>query len=260
MKTALVTGASSGIGYELAICHAKQGGDLVVTARSVHQLNMLKSTVESKYGVKCAVIPSDLTVENAAKKLMDEIDEHNIEIDYLINNAGVGMNGSFEDGDIAAMQQMVQLNITALMDLCYYFVREKRKKNAAAKILNVASTAAFQGIPYVSVYAATKAFVLSFSEGLAGELKKTDITVTALCPGPTKSNFGMNANVDEKMANFPLLPSAEKVAKYGYSQMLKGELTAIHGAANKVGVLSTKLSRSAVGNIAGGIFKLSQKQ
>ena len=169
------------------------------------------------------------------------------------------MTGEFVDNDIAGLQQMVQLNITALMDLCYYFVKDKRTTNKPARVLNVASTAAFQGIPYVSVYAATKAFVLSFSEGLAGELKKTDITVTALCPGPTKSNFGLNANIDEKMANFPLLPTAEKVAKYGYEQMLKGEVTAVHGVANKIGVLSTKVSRSAVGSIAGGIFKLSKK-
>jgi short-subunit dehydrogenase len=259
MKTALVTGASSGIGYELAICHAKAGGDLIVAARSVHQLNMLKSTVESKYGVKCEVIPTDLTEENAGKKLLDEIDARKLSVDYLINNAGVGMTGEFIESDIAGLQQMVQLNITALMDLCYYFVHEKRKANKPAKVLNVASTAAFQGIPYVAVYAATKAFVLSFSEGLAGELKKTDITVTALCPGPTKSNFGLNANIDEKMANFPLFPTASKVAKYGYEQMLKGEVTAVHGVANKIGVLSTKVSRGAVGAIAGGVFKLSKK-
>lgn len=259
MNTALITGASSGIGYELAICHAKAGGDLIVVARSVHQLKMLKSTVESKYAVKCEVIPMDLTEENAGKKLLDEIDARKLTVNYLINNAGVGMTGDFVECDIAGLQQMVQLNITALMDLCYYFVQEKRKSNQPAKVLNVASTAAFQGIPYVSVYAATKAFVLSFSEGLAGELKKTNITVTALCPGPTKSNFGMNANVNEKVANFPLLPSAAKVAKYGYEQMLKGEVTAVHGIANKIGVLSTKVSRNAVGAIAGGIFKLSKK-
>lgn len=259
MKTALITGASSGIGYELAICHAKAGGNLIVAARSVHQLNMLKSTVESKYGVKCDVIPTDLTEENAGKKLLDEIDARKLTVDYLINNAGVGMTGEFVENDIASLQQMVQLNITALMDLSYYFIKEKRTANKSAKIMNVASTAAFQGIPYVTVYAATKAFVLSFSEGLAGELKKTDITVTALCPGPTKSNFGFNADIDEKMANFPLLPTAEKVAKYGYEQMLKGEVTAVHGLANKAGVLSTKVSRSAVGSIAGSIFKLSKK-
>ena len=259
MKTALVTGASSGIGYEMAIYHAKKGGDLIVAARSEHQLNMLKNLVESKYGVKCEVIPTDLTEENAGKKLMDEIHARKLNVDYLINNAGIGLTESFVDSDIAALQQMVQLNITALMDLCYYFVKEKRTGNKPAKILNVASTAGFQGIPYISVYAATKAFVLSFSEGLAGELKQTDISVTALCPGPTKSNFGMNANINQNMSNFPLLPSAEKVAKFGYDQMIKGEVTAVHGWMNKIGVLSTKVSRNAVGNIAGGIFKLSKK-
>jgi short-subunit dehydrogenase len=259
MKTALVTGASSGIGYELAICHAKNGGDLIIAARSEHQLNMLKNTVVSQYGVKCEVIPMDLTEENAGKKLMDEIHSKGLSIDYLINNAGVGMTGEFTEIEISTLQQMVQLNITALMDLCYYFVKDKKESNQPGKILNVASTAAFQGIPYISVYAATKAFVLSFSEGLAGELKNSEITVTALCPGPTKSNFGLNSNVDAKMANFPLLPSANKVAKYGYEQMLKGEVTAIHGAANKIGVLSTKVSRNAVGAIAGKIFKMSKK-
>jgi len=212
MKTALITGASSGIGLEMAKYHASLGGDLVIVARSEQKLEELKAKLEKEYGIAVAVIAMDLTGEHSAKELMDEIYERDINVDYLINNAGIGECGAFADVELGLLQQLIQLNITTLTNLTHYFVKEKLAKKQEAKILNVASTAAFQGVPYMGVYAASKAYVLSFTEALAVELKDKGITVTALCPGPTKSNFGNAANLDSKLANFPLLPSARTMS------------------------------------------------
>lgn len=260
MSTALITGASSGIGYELAIYHASTGGDLIVVARSESKLEALKTLVTTKFNVNCHVIPMDLTTDNAGKILFDEIAHQKLEVDYLINNAGIGFTQKLVDADISTWQQMIQLNITALTDLCYYFVKNKTSSKSAGKILNVASTAAFQGIPYLSVYSATKAYVLTFSEALSEELKGTDITVTALCPGPTRSNFGSSANLDERLSNSRMLPSASSVAKYGYEKMLDGETTVIHGLGNKIGVVATQVAgRKMVGKVAGQLFKMVKK-
>ncbi len=260
MSTALITGASSGIGYELAIYHAAAGGDLIVVARSENKLEALKTLVTSKFDVNCEVIPMDLTIENAGKILMDEILNRKLDVDYLINNAGVGFAQEFMKEDITTWQQMIQLNVSALTDLCYYFVKHKQQSKEHGKILNVASTAAFQGIPFMSVYSATKSYVLTFSEALAQELKNSNITVTALCPGPTRSNFGATAGLDERLSNSRVLPSASSVAKYGYEKMLDGETTVIHGLGNKIGAAATKVAgRKAIGKVAGQLFKIVKR-
>lgn len=260
MNTALITGASSGIGYEMALYHASTGGNLIVVARSENKLEALKKLVVSEYNVKCHVIPMDLTAENAGKTLVDEIASQKLEIDYLINNAGIGFTEKFDQEDITTWQQMIQLNISALTDLCYYFVKDKKESGEHGKILNVASTAAFQGIPLMSVYSASKAYVLTFSEALAEELKSTKITVTALCPGPTRSNFGSAANIDERLSNSRILPTASAVAKFGYEKMLDGETTAIHGFGNRIGAAATHVAgRRTIGKIAGQIFKIVKK-
>ncbi|CAG5077959.1 SDR family NAD(P)-dependent oxidoreductase [Parvicella tangerina] len=260
MSTALITGASSGIGYELAIYHASTGGDLVVVARSESKLEALKTLVTTKFHVNCHVIPMDLTTENAGKIVMDEVHTHQLQIDYLINNAGVGFTQKFIEEDITTWQQMIQLNINAVTDLCYYFAKDLRANHRTGKILNVASTAAFQGIPFLSVYSATKAYVLTFSEALAEELKSSGITVTALCPGPTRSNFGASANLDERISNSRMLPTASSVAKFGYEKMLAGEVTAVHGLGNKIGVAATQFAgRKTAGKVAGQLFKMVKK-
>lgn len=260
MSTALITGASSGIGYELAIYHASTGGDIIIVARSVSKLEALKTLVTTKYNINCHVLPLDLTTENAGKILMDEIDSKGLTVDYLINNAGVGFTQDFICEDITTWQQMIQLNINALTDLCYYFVKQKTESQEHGRILNVASTAAFQGIPFMSVYSATKSYVLTFSEALAEELKNTKITVTALCPGPTRSNFGATAGLDERIANSRMLPSAESVAKFGYEKMLDGETTVVHGLGNKLGVAATQVAgRRTASKVAGQLFKMVKR-
>lgn len=260
MSTALITGASTGIGYELALYHASKGGDLVIIARSGYKLEALKAKIEQEFKTKCHVISMDLTGENAAKNLLDEISSKNIKLDILINNAGVGFTQEFTSASIGTWQQMIQLNINSLTELCYYFSQQLINEKRSGKILNVASTAAFQGIPYMAVYSATKSYVLSFTEALSDELKKDNISVTALCPGPTRSNFGASANLDERMSNSKLLPTAESVAKFGYDKMLKGDAVAIHGAGNKLGTIATQvIGRRAVGKVAGEIFKRIKK-
>lgn len=260
MATALITGASSGIGYEMAILHASKGGDLIVVARSKQKLEALKLLVEKDHGIKCHVIDMDLTTPGAAKILMDEIETKKLTIDYLINNAGVGFTQKFAEKEIGTWQQMIQLNVNAVTELCYYFVHYIQRNKKAGKILNVASTAAFQGIPYLSIYSATKSFVLSFSEALSEELKSENISVTVLCPGPTRSNFGASANLDERMSNSRLLPSATSVAEFGYEKMLSGETVAIHGWGNKLGTIATQVvGRKTVGKVAGQLFKRIRK-
>jgi short-subunit dehydrogenase len=260
MSTALITGASSGIGYELAIYHASCGGNLIIVARSENKLNALKNLVTSEFQVDCHVIAMDLTTENAGKILMDEIQSQQLEVDYLINNAGVGFTQDFVKEDITTWQQMIQLNITALTDLCYYFVQQKLESGEHGKILNVASTAAFQGIPYMSVYSATKAYVLTFTEALAEEIKNTKLTVTALCPGPTRSNFGSTAGLDERISNARVLPSASSVAKFGYEKMLDGEVTVIHGLGNRIGAAAAQFAgRRTASKVAGQLFKMVKK-
>jgi short-subunit dehydrogenase len=261
MKTALVTGASSGIGYELSKIHVQNGGDLVIVARSVNKLNEIKADFEERFDVKVSVIAKDLSGEYAAKEIWDELSEIGVSVDYLINNAGVGDTNAFIDADLPTLQLMIQLNVTSLINLCYYFLQEKKEKKKPGKILNVASTAGFQGVPFMAVYAATKSFVVSFTEALAEESKDANVTVTALCPGPTKTNFGEASNIKGSFANFALLPTASAVAKYGYSKMIEGDVVVVHGIANKLGVAATKLaSRQIISKVGGQIFKRAIKK
>lgn len=256
MKTALITGASSGIGKELAIIHAAKGGDLVVVARRKEHLENLKTSLEKEHNINVTVVVQDLAEPDAARTVFDKVNDKGIQVDYLINNAGFGCNDLFKDADIARTRRMMQLNMTALTDFCDLYVKQWVDKGKEGKILNVASTAAFQAVPYFTVYAATKAYVLSLSEGLALELKNDGITVTALCPGPTRTEFSGNANMDQNLAQHKLLPSGKDVAEYGYRKMLRGQTVAVHGVLNRAGANSGKLlPRKAVAGIAGRVMK-----
>jgi len=224
-KTALITGASSGIGKELAIIHASKGGDLVLVARRESQLNELKEELITKYNVKVEVIAIDLMKPHAAKILFDKIKEKKIEIEYLFNNAGLGGYGKFHDRKLDLELDMIQLNIVALTELTHLFLPEmiRRKKG---KILNTASTAGFLPGPMQSVYYATKAYVVSFSQGIARELKNSDVTVSALCPGPVQTGFEDAAG----MSGSGLFKNAENpssTARKGYKGMEKGKLIII---------------------------------
>jgi len=240
-KTALITGASSGIGFELAKIHASKGDNLILVARSIEKMQSLKYELESSYKISVLLIKKDLSLHHAAKEVYDEVKQENINVDYLINNAGFGDYGMFYETSWIKEEMMINLNITALTQLTKLFVVDMLA-NKSGKIMNVASTAAFQAGPTMAVYYATKAYVLSFSEAIQNELEGTGITVTALCPGATESGFMDAANVGEsKLFKGRKLPSSKEVATYGYQAMMEGKTVAIHGFMNRIMAISAQL-------------------
>lgn len=187
-RTALITGASSGIGETFASALAKEGLDLILVARSKDKLENLAQALAKAHGVKVAVIAADLGVPESGAKLAAEVSKRKLKVDLLINNAGFGLAGNFEHQEPARHQQMIALNIGAVVDLAHAFLPAMLERGAGA-ILNVASLAAFQPTPFMTVYGATKAFVLSFSEGLWAEYRNQGIRVLAVCPGPVDTPF-----------------------------------------------------------------------
>jgi hypothetical protein len=195
MKTALITGASSGIGAAFARELAARKTDLVLVARSEDKLQQLAKQLQEQFQVRSEILVQDLTAPGATQSVCDAISEKGLTIDLLINNAGFGDYGAFVDRDLQRQVEMIQLNITALVELTYRFLPSMKQRGSGG-IINVASIAGFQPLPYLSVYAATKAFVLNFSESLWAENKDTGVRILALCPGATESNFF-------KVAEFP---------------------------------------------------------
>jgi len=250
-KTALISGATSGIGYELACIHAKQGGSLVLVARSKDKLEQIKEDLENNYKINTYVIAKDLSFKDSSKDVYDEVTKNNITIDYLINNAGFGDFGFFIDNDWGKLERMINLNITAITHLTKLFVKDMIKRGSG-KIMNVASTAAFQPGPTMAVYYASKAYVLSFSEAISNEVSGSGVTVTTLCPGPTSSGFQQAASMHEsRLVKGRILATSREVAEYGYNAMLKGKSVAIYGILNYLLANSVRFfPRSAVLKIA----------
>lgn len=230
-KTALVTGASGGIGQAIAEQFARNGTDLVISARSAAQLESIAATWRQQYGISVTVLPADLSQVGAARALASSVLEQGIAIDYLVNNAGFGNFGLFAQTDLDHEIAMMRLNMESLTILSKRFLPGIIARKG--KIMNVASTAAFQPGPYMAVYYATKAYVLSFSEALAAELEGTGVTVTALCPGPTASGFQDKAALhDSALVKGKRLPSANQVAISGYRAMHQGQRVHIPGIMN----------------------------
>ena len=224
-KIALITGASSGIGKELARIHAQKGGDLVIVARREDILDDLKADLESAYGVSVIVLTIDLSIYGAGTALVNEVNKRGLEIEYLMNNAGFGGYGEFYHRDLEKEKEMIRLNITAYVEITHGILQGMIKRKRG-KILNTASTAGFMPGPLQAVYFATKAFVVSFSQAIDQEVRKHGITVTALCPGPVKTEFKNVAGM-ENSSLFKRAKSANHVALIGYKAMLKGRLVAI---------------------------------
>lgn len=233
-STALITGASKGIGLQMAVILAAKNVNLVLVARSADALNRIKTMLKDQYGVDVHIIAKDLTEEGAACDIFKQIEDKDIEIDYLINNAGFGEYGYFESGNWERFRQMIELNITVLTHLCHLFLPQMLKRNRG-RILNVASTAAFQPGPLMAVYFASKAYVLHFSEAIHNEVKNRGVSVTALCPGPTRTDFMEDSNFKiSKMVSGKPLSDAHQVAVAGYRAMMRGKPFVIHGWRNKV--------------------------
>ncbi len=260
-QTVLVTGASGGLGLELARCFAKDGAHVILAARSEHKLNAIAQEFQERYGVKTTVLPVDLATESGVTHVMTLLATKGLTVDVLVNNAGFGDFGAFADCDLGKQQAMIDLNVKAVVTLTHALLPAMREKQRGT-ILNVASIAAFQSGPYMAIYYATKAFVLSFSEALAKELKNSGITVTALCPGPIKTGFEDAADLENSklFRSLPVATAAE-VAQYGYRMAKKGKTIAIHGALNKLLIFSVRLApRKLVSNMIVRIQGYQHKQ
>jgi short-subunit dehydrogenase len=245
---ALVTGASAGLGVEFARQLAKRGQRLVLVARRQDRLDALAAELGNARAVAI-----DLSATGSAAKLLSEIHAAGERVELLINNAGFGLKGSFAALDPARLRQMIDLNVGSLTDLCRAIAPGMIERRSGA-ILNVASTAAFQPGPNMAVYFATKAYVLSFTEALHEELKPHGIRVTALCPGPTKTEFGAVAGFAEKGAFDRFAADSASVVCAGLEGLDKNRAVVIPGLLNKVGANSTRfVPRSLIRKIAGAI-------
>ena len=230
-KTALVTGASSGIGKALANQFAQDGYQLVLAARGVAKMQSLADELQRQFKVSVTVIGADLETHDGAARLHADIKARGIVLSALVNNAGYGAFGEFKDSALVSAVAMMQLNMNTVVVLTKLFLPDLLATRG--KILNTASTAAFQPGPYMAVYYATKSFVLSFSEAIACELEDTGVTVTALCPGPTASGFQDKAELgNSALIKGKKLPTSEEVAALGYRAMQRGQRVYIPGFVN----------------------------
>ncbi|WP_353779729.1 SDR family NAD(P)-dependent oxidoreductase [Winogradskyella sp. 3972H.M.0a.05] len=225
--TALITGASSGIGKELARIHAESGGNVIIVARRQEKLNDLKAELEQKHNVKVMTIVKDLSKPEAARELFTEVKQTGIQVDYLINNAGFGLRGKFHELSWERQQQMINLNMAALTELMYLFLPEMIKRNSG-KILNTSSTASFMPGPLQAIYFASKAYVTYLGNAIAEELHDTNVTVTTLMPGATETEFAATSGMDET-GLFEKTVTARSVAEDGYNGMIKGKLDVVSG-------------------------------
>ena len=258
-RCVLVTGGTTGIGYEMARCLAGLGADLVVVARSAPRLAEMKKQFEREFGVIVRVIEKDLSQKGAVEEVYRDVQKSPSKIEALVNNAGFGGWGKFSETDLTTELEMIQLNVTALTHLTKLFVKDMVRAGRG-RILNVASTAGFQPGPLMAVYYATKAYVLSFSEALSEELRGTGVTVTALCPGPTRTEFGKRSGMGKThLFSGPLVMSAADVAREGVRAMEKGSALIVPGLTNKAMTFSLRLSpRSLVRRLVHGIQQKRQ--
>ena len=233
MQTALITGASSGIGEALAKNFADGGYNLVLVARSEDKLNSLAQQLESDSKVKVSVEAADLSKRGTAKRLAATLSKQGLEVDILVNCAGIMEHGYFADMTSATHRGLIDLNISGLTDMLSYFLPDMIARGNG-RILNVASIAAFQPIPALATYAATKAYVLSLTESLAEELAGTGVSITALCPGVTATNMISTAQQESEGLKIPdfVIGDVADVAAQGYRACLKGEVIRVPGAIN----------------------------
>ena len=246
--TALVTGASSGIGEALAHCFTGAGHDLVLVARSAGKLKTLSADLEERYGVKVRVEPVDLTEPDAAQRLVAKLGRARVAVDVLVNSAGVLSQGAFVSQDEAAVQQMISLNIAGLTAMLSAFVPPMVARGTG-RVLNVASIAAFQPIPSLATYAASKAYVLSLTESLSEELRGSGVTVTALCPGITATRMlDTAAEANARVAQIPglLIGDVQEVARDGFNACMKGEVICVPGMVNQVAMLASRSTPRAL--------------
>lgn len=243
MPTALITGASGGIGLELARRFAARAHDLVLVARSEERLAARAAELAAAHGVQAHVVATDLARPGAGRALHEEVGRRGLRVDRLVNNAGFGTFGAFLELDLGLELQQIGLNVVTLTELCKLFGRDLAARGEGG-ILNVASTAAFQAGPRMAVYYASKAYVLHFSEALAEELAGAGVQVTALCPGPTRTGFHDRARMQRArlLRRERLVMDAAEVAEEGVRRHLAGDVVVVPGLANRVGVVLARLA------------------
>lgn len=241
-RTAVVTGGSGGIGLELAKVLARNGFDIALIARKRDTLEAAAGQLEGQYQVNVHVFAADLRSAEAPEAIFDFVRNENLPIEILVNNAGFGLGGEFAETDLDRELEMIQVNIAALTHLTKLFLPGMIKRKSG-RILNLASTAAFQPGPLQAVYYASKAYVLSFSEALAEELRDSGVTVTALCPGPTRTDFASTAGVsNSRLFTIFGVADATDVAEYGFQAMMAGKRVAIPGFRNKLVAQANRFS------------------
>lgn len=241
MSTALVTGASSGIGKALLPLFGADKHDLVLVARRKDLLDAEKASLERRYGIRVHTIALDLAQPDAPRALFEQTRAQGLDVDILVNNAGFGLYGEFVEQPVEKQREMVDLNIAALTELTRLYL-EPMVKRGKGRVLQVASTAAFQPGPRMAVYYATKAYVLSLSEALSYELAGKGVTVTALCPGPTTSEFMSVAAYKPPPLFSKALMSSEEVAQIGYRALLRGDRIAVTGVVNRAIAIGAQLA------------------
>ena len=242
-STALITGASGGIGYEMAVLFAKAGNDLVLVARNADKLKTIAEGLQQKFKSIVHIVPMNLSNADAPNELFHYLERNNIHIDYLVNNAGFATHGKFSEIDLQEQLDLLQLNVTTLTHLSRLFLPGMLKKKFGG-ILNIASTAAFQPGPLMATYYASKSYVLFLSEAMASELKGTGVWVTVLCPGPTATGFQQRAGIEKiNMVNKTgMMMNVEKVAKIGYRGFMKKKAVVVPGVVNRVFAQSVRFS------------------
>lgn len=239
-KTALITGASSGIGYELARVFARGGHDVVLVARTKENLDKLARELEGSHSVRAMSLPADLSEQKGPDQIRMTLEEQRIRVNFLVNNAGFGTLGPFSEAELKSQLMMMQVNMTALVHLTRLFLPDMVKQGDG-RILNVASTAAFVPGPLMAVYYASKAFVLSFSQAVADEVRSSGVTVTALCPGPTKTGFQGSAGMERTRLFSRDVMDANVVAEAGYWGMMKGKPVVVPGGRNNLLRIAARL-------------------
>lgn len=252
-QTTLITGASSGIGEAFAHELARRGSHLILVARTESKLKKMAAELSKKYSVRCEVIPADLIQAGAAKMVYQETQKRGLPVDFLINNAGFGTYGPFDTLDPGRDHDEVMLNVTSVVDLTHQFLPDMVRRKSGG-IINVASTAAFQPLPYMAVYGATKAFVVSFSEALWAEYRNQGVRVMALCPGATETPFFDVVGASEPAVGIKETP--EKVVRVGLKAFEQGRCFVVSGMANYLLSLTSRFTpRSLTALIAQQFLK-----
>lgn len=245
-ETVLITGASSGIGLELAKCFAADGSRLVLVARNQEALEKLAEELRQKYKIETVVLPADLILPEAPKQIFDKLASQKISVDVLVNNAGFGLHGQFTEMPLQRQLEIIKVNVLALTELTGLFLPGMLRRRGGG-ILNVGSVAGFVPGPNLAIYYASKAFVQSFSEALAEELDGTGVSVTVLCPGPTETNFGTVARGEKVRVSQVRKMSAEAVARHGHYAFRNRKVIAVPGLQNRVLISLTRvLPRSTI--------------